>query len=277
MKVVLAQLSSSPGDPSANGARVVEVLDRYPDAEIAVFPELFLSGYSDAIVPEVAEQCAAELESVASAAAKAHTAVVVGLPILEEGKRRNAVACIDETGDVVATYAKLALFQTEERNFSSGAHLVVVRLAGVKVAPLICFDIEFPELSRAVARAGAELLVVVAANMDPYYRDHELFSRVRALENRLPLVYVNQVGSAELTSFVGGSRAVTDDGSVLLELSCETEADGVAELSVGSHIDPRVDYLRQLVPVPPVAYAAGNSDCDETFISSNKRRIAKDG
>jgi len=259
---VLAQLGSSPGDPSANGERVVEVLDRYRDAAIAVFPELFMSGYSDACAPHVAEQCAAELESVASAAANAHTAVVVGLPILEKGKRKNAVACIDETGKVVAIYAKLALFHTEKRLFSPGEHLVVARLAGLKVAPLICFDIEFPELPRTVAQAGAELLVVVAANMSPYYRDHELFSRVRALENRLPLVYVNQVGTTESVSFVGGSRAVTDDGSVVLELSCETEADGVAELPVGSHIDDRVDYLRHLVPVPPVAYTADAKDRD---------------
>ena len=48
---------------------------------------------------------------------------------------------------------------------------------------------------RALALAGAELLVTASANMEPFGPDHEIATRARALENRLPHVYVNAIGT----------------------------------------------------------------------------------
>ena len=59
---------------------------------------------------------------------------------------------------------------------------------------MICFDVEFPEVARSLAKAGANLLVTVSANMDPFGRDHDVFATARALENGVPHLYVNQVG-----------------------------------------------------------------------------------
>jgi predicted amidohydrolase len=250
MKVVLGQLFSSSDAPATNRRRLVEVLYRNEDADIAVFPELFLSGYASLCDRSVANQCVAELREIARVAAVLRTAVVVGLPMFRGRLRKNIAACIDESGELVATYEKVALFDTERRSFSPGNEVVVCRLAGYNVGPLICFDLEFPELARESAIAGAQVLVVVAANMEPFYRDHQLFSQVRALENRRPLIYVNQTGASGALTFVGGSRAVRDDGAVLLELPRHAEADGVVDVPVGRRADHRVDYLRQLVGLP---------------------------
>ena len=90
----------------------------------------------------------------------------------------------------------------------------MTELAGLRVGPLICFDMEFPELARALARAGADLLVTASANMEPFYSDHQIASQARALDNRLPHLYCNRCGVEAGLVFVGGSRAVRSDGTI---------------------------------------------------------------
>ncbi len=82
---------------------------------------------------------------------------------------------------------------------------------------MICFDVEFPEVARSLALAGADLLVTISANMDPFGRDHDVFVTARALENGLPHLYVNQVGRGEAFTFAGGTMAVSADGDRLAE------------------------------------------------------------
>ena len=154
--------------------------------------------------------------TVAAAAAAAGTAVVIGFAERnEDGSCSNSVACIDRDGTLAGVYRKTQLYAGERKVFRPGRELRIVRLAGVAVAPLICFDVEFPEPVRALALAGAELLVTASANMEPFAADHELATRARALENRLPHLYANAVGTIGRLSFVGLSRSVGPAGEVL--------------------------------------------------------------
>jgi predicted amidohydrolase len=126
---------------------------------------------------------------------------------------------------------------------------------------LLCFDMEFPEPARALAAAGADLLVTAAANMEPYYADHELASRARALDNRLPHVYVNRVGAQAGLRFVGGSRLIAPDGSVQLQCP-EGESLTTATLPPGDQGDEEVQYLAQVprrLPVRHVHAVPGGS------------------
>ncbi|GAA2452356.1 nitrilase-related carbon-nitrogen hydrolase [Agromyces soli] len=256
LRVVLAQLAAAPRDLRANATTIRDVLAGHPDAELAVFPELFLCGYTGERVAELAltldDPLLAEL---ATACAESGTALAFGFA--ERGERgerdasypdsavHNALAIIDAEGRLAAVYRKRLLFGAEAEAFVAGTDDVLGTAAGTAIGALICFDIEFPEPARRLALAGAELLVSVAANMAPYLPDHELASRARALDNRLPHVYVNAVGEAEGLRFVGGSRAVRADGSVALELGAGEEV-AEARLTVGAAVDPAVDYLRFL-------------------------------
>ncbi|GGR29838.1 nitrilase-related carbon-nitrogen hydrolase [Agromyces mediolanus] len=253
LRVVLAQLAAAPRDLRANAATIREVLAGHPDSELAVFPELFLCGYTGERVGELAltrdDPLLAEL---ATACADSGTAVAFGFAERGEpdasrtdGAVHNSLAIIDAEGRLAAVYRKRLLFGAEAEAFAPGADDVLGDAAGTAIGALICFDIEFPEPARRLALAGAELLVSVAANMAPYLPDHELASRARALDNRLPHVYVNAVGEAEGLRFVGGSRAVRADGSVALELGAGEEV-AEAVLTVGAAVDPAVDYLRFL-------------------------------
>jgi predicted amidohydrolase len=247
MRVLLVQAAPQPGEPGANARAVRAALAAQPDAELAVLPELFLTGYDLATAAERAlAPDDAALALLCDAAREAGTAVVAGFAErLPHGGIANSVACVEADGRSVATYRKAHLFGRESEVFTAGERLLVVELAGRRVGILNCFDVEFPEPARALARAGAELLVTVAANMDPYAPDHQLAVRARALDNRLPHVYVNRTGSEGGLRFVGESLAVAPDGTPRLALGQIADA-AVAELDLGASPPPEVDYLRRL-------------------------------
>jgi predicted amidohydrolase len=245
MLALLAQLAPSPRDVDANVARVVRALRERPDADLAVFPELFLGGYTLARLDELAlATTSPPLMEIARAADAARTAVVVGFAERTDRGVANAAACFGADGRLEAVYRKAHLFGAEAGAFIAGDEQLVVPLAGALVAPLICYDIEFPEPARAVARAGAELLVTASANMSPYWADHELASRARALDNRLGHLYVNRVGVESGHRFVGGSRAVAPDGSVVIEASIGDEELLVVGAGRADRPDPALDYPR---------------------------------
>ena len=247
MLALLAQLASVEGDVRANAERAASVLAEHPDADIAVFPELYLSGYVTSGLETLTRAADAdELRLVAGAAAKSSTAVVIGFAEEQAGRPANAAACIDRDGRLAAVYRKTQLFGAEQEAFEPGDDLLVVDLAGKRVGPLVCFDVEFPEPARALALAGAELLAVSSANMAPFYVDHEVATRARALENRLPLVYVNAVGTLGGLTFIGSSRSVAPGGEVLAEAADREESILLAPVAVDEALDGRVDYLQHL-------------------------------
>lgn len=263
MRVLLAQLDPAPRDLDANAEAVAAALAAQPEAELAVFPELFLSGYETEEVGALALDPAADgtpLAAVRAAAAQHGTAVVIGFPErTAEGGVANAVACIERDGTLAGVYRKTHLFGGEERAaFARGEALLVVRLAGRRVGPLNCFDVEFPEPARALAKAGAELLVTVAANMEPYGPDHALAARARALDNRLPHVYVNRVGDESGLHFVGGSAAIAAGGRAVAELGDAAGA-RLVELQLGSGDDEAVNYLEHLRDDLPVQGVSSTS------------------
>ena len=119
---------------------------------------------------------------------------------------------------------------------------------------MICFDVEFPEVARSLARAGAELLLTISANMEPFGNDHAVFVSARALENGLPHVYVNQVGPVEENlTFVGGSTVVSSDGEIYAQASSSKEEIPSVRLLLPAKSNLREDYLSQLrSPMPSV-------------------------
>ena len=251
MRALLAQLAPASGDPWANARRACALLDEHADADLAVFPELWLSGYELRPSPELARECGAALRLVAERAAANRTAVVVGLAEERPDGIANAAAVVAEDGSLAGTYRKVNLFGRERDGYVAGDRLLIAPAAGKSLAPLVCFDVEFPEPARAVARAGAELLVTVSANMEPYAADHALFARARALENRLPHIYVNRVGSEAGFRFVGGSCVIGADGMIVAELSPDAEDARLVEVPFGRP-DEAVDYLRRLRDNYPV-------------------------
>lgn len=266
MKALLAQLACRIRDVEGNAARAADAIRAHPEVDIAVFPELYLSGYTYRDLESVARTVESrELQEVAAAAAEAATAVVIGFAERTSTGVANSVACIDADGSVAAVYRKTMLFASEaEAGFEEGEELLIVELAGRRVAPLICFDIEFPEPARQLALAGADLLVTASANMDPFFIDHAVGSVARAHENRLPHLYANLVGSGDGLVFVGGSRSVAPTGETLAEASRDAEELLVVPVAELGGFDPRTDYPKYVRPAKPVRIAERQAPTAQT-------------
>lgn len=254
IEALLAQLACRIGDVEGNTARAVDAIRSNAHADIAVFPELYLSGYTYRELDRLSRTVdSPELRRIAAAAADVGTAVVLGFAEATPGGVANSVACIDRDGSIAGVYRKTYLFPSEaEAGFVPGEELLIVELAGRRVGPLICFDIEFPEPARQLALAGADLLVTASANMEPFYIDHAIGSVARAHENRLPHLYANLVGSGDGLVFVGASRSIAPTGETLVEASVDREELLVVPVAERGGFDERTDYPRFARPPLPV-------------------------
>ncbi len=258
MRALLAQLSPVAGAIESNLARLESLLGEHPDVQLAVFPELFLQGYRLSQAGELAIAADSEqIQRLADAARRAQTAVIVGFAeALPSGGTANSAACIDADGTLAGVHRKSQLFGAAERSaFQEGDELLVVSLAGCAVAPLICFEVEFPEPARSVAAAGAQLLVTIAANMEPYGAEHELAARARALDNRRPHLYVNTVGTYGPLTFVGASAAIDSSGQITALAGREEQPLEVEVPPAWQDAGGDIDYLTHMRSGPRVRVA----------------------
>jgi predicted amidohydrolase len=244
MRAVLAQLEPLPGDVGSNARRAAIAVAGASEADLVVFPELYLCGYDLATVRSLAvAPDGPDLAEVRESAAAVGTAVLIGLAEERGEAVANSLVAIGPDGRTAGIARKVQLFGEEAAVFEAGDDLSVIELAGRQLGLMICFDMEFPECARALARAGAELLVTASANMAPFHGDHEVASRARALDNRLAHLYVNRVGSEAGLDFVGGSRAIRSDGSVVADAGDHDEQMLDVEVPQDEHGDERTDYL----------------------------------
>jgi len=120
-------------------------------------------------------------------------------------------------GTLLGRHRKTHLFgDLDRRHFTPGDRPTsIVDFGGLRIALLICYDVEFPENVRAAALAGADLIAVPTAQMEPYafVADHLL--RVRAWENQVYIAYVNHDGAEGLLTYVGRSSITAPSGEVL--------------------------------------------------------------
>ncbi len=252
-RVALAQFAPVVGDIDANLATIETTLAAHRDAEIMVWPELYLGGYTTARAQETA--CALDSPAISRLAglARAHeTALVVGFAEQRGATIANSALAIDRDGHIAGCYRKAQLFGDEAGVFVPGESLAVVSLCGVACGLMICFDIEFPEVARALATHQAHLLISISANMPPFAPDHRLCVQARALENRCAHIYVNQIGQGETFWFTGESAIADTTGQIVAEHAPNAEACLLVDIDLGAETEIRPDYLalrRETLPV----------------------------
>ncbi|MFF5568909.1 carbon-nitrogen hydrolase family protein [Streptomyces sp. NPDC012623] len=219
LRTALLQSSGRPGAVAANLDVLAAAAERASaaGAGLLVCPEMFLTGYAlgDA-VPRLAEPANGPgAEAVAAVAARHGLAVVYGYPEREGERIFNAAQLIGADGTRLANYRKTHLFGCFEREwFTPGEHAVVqAEVAGLRLGLMICYDVEFPENTRAHALAGTDLLLVPTAQMHPFQFVAESVVPVRAFENQMYVAYVNRTGPEGEFEFVGLSCLAGPDGA----------------------------------------------------------------
>ncbi|PRX70284.1 putative amidohydrolase [Nonomuraea fuscirosea] len=216
-RIALCQIPVSP-DPSANLKRAREAIAAAGDAELAIFPEATLTRYGRRIT-DLAEPLDGPFVTGLAEAAREHgIAVIAGVFEPGDGRVHNTAVAIDAQGEMRAAYRKIHLFDSfgakESDLVAPGAEPVVVELAGVRVGLVTCYDIRFPELTRALVDQGAELFAVIAAwGSGPLKEDHWVtLVRARALENTMWTAAVGQAPNpAESSDGYGVGRSMLVD------------------------------------------------------------------
>ena len=128
-------------------------------------------------------------------------AVVYGMPRRADGEYRISQVVVGPDGEIAGHFDKLHIAHygasIEKQYFARGEHLFVFEHAGLRIAPIICYDIRIPELTRTLAlEHGVQLILHCGA----YARDESFYSWhhfvvSRAMENQVYLLSLNRAGA----------------------------------------------------------------------------------
>jgi nitrilase len=210
-KVAAVQMASGP-NVSANLNEVGRLVESAvaAGARLVVLPENFaLMPVTEDQRMEAAEEFGegpiqAYISSLAAQYGIWIVAGTIGLIAPAAGKIRAASMLYDASGNCVARYDKIHLFDVQLENgesyaesttFDAGVDTVVVETPFGMLGLAICYDLRFPELFRKMLDQGAEIFAVPSAFTATTGRAHwEVLVRARALENLAYLIAADQGG-----------------------------------------------------------------------------------
>ena len=259
MKINVACVQMQPVryDAAQNLKKMTEFVEKtkkeYPETQLIIFPELITSGYEcGAKFQELAERVSdgKNIKAISALAQKHNVHIIYGFPERDaamDDVLYNSAVFIDNTGKVLGTYRKVHLFATEKESFRAGCEYPLFNTEIGRIGIMICWDTAFPEVARAYALQGADLIVVSTNWEKPYLEDVEtknqddwdLMTRARAFDNCLYLAAANRIGFEETLGFFGRSKIIGPTGVPIIELNEEVE--GV----IGAEIDySRIQVLR---------------------------------
>ena len=230
IRVALAQINPTVGDLKKNA----DLISKHAfdaanaGAVIVVYPEMILTGYPVEDLANRASFREASIAAVNELATRINnegngdlTLLVGYLGQSDAGKPQNCVAVIYR-GEIVATYIKHHLPNygvfDEYRNFTPGAHSLVIRVCGVDIGLAICEDI-WQSGGPVAELAKRNIGLLLVPNGSPYEvnkNDARLsLVKQRALEVGAPLAYVNMTGAQDDLVFDGDTIVVSGIGELI--------------------------------------------------------------
>jgi omega-amidase len=251
MKVGVAQISCSLGDPEANLQKVREFSKRAKEAgtELIVFPEMTDTGYSMPVIQKHANHWKTGfVTSLQEIAKQLSMAIVSGVSERDDGSIYNSQVLLDAKGDIAAKYRKTHLYAVapvqEDACFAPGDSFVSFKLGDLKFGFSICYDLRFPEMYRKLAteqNVGAFLI----SSAWPFPRDEHfrVLAQARAIENQSYVIASNRVGKDDELWFCGSSAIIDPRGVTVAAASSDREELIHADLS-----QELVDSVRQRLP-----------------------------
>ena len=216
-KVAACQLRIDIDDPEGNRRAVVDAVRAAAaaGARLVVLPELVTSGYVFADLAEARARAepvdGPTVRLLAGLSAEHGVVLVAGFCERSEGERPfNSVAVLDG-GRLLAVYRKTHLWGTEKLVFDVGSERApVVGTSVGRVAAMICYDLEFPEMVRDVALRGAQIVVAPSNwpsnSPPPGERAPEVVkAQASAAVNRVFVVVTDRWGHERGVDWIGGS------------------------------------------------------------------------
>lgn len=263
LRVAAVQLNSR-DDKAANLAAAETAITSAAEAgaRLVVLPELWTYLGPSSGNRANAEPVPGPATMRLAALAYRHSLILHGGSLLElpddapdDAKPYNTAVLFDANGRQIATYRKIHLFDAaprddappyqESETISAGDAVVAAEVGGLRLGLATCYDLRFPELFRALALLGAQVLLLPAAFTRETGRDHwEPLVRARAIENGCYVIAAGQVGTYPPGRVAHGHSMIVDPWGRIL-----AEADGDAPGIITAEIDTaRVVEVRRRVP-----------------------------
>jgi omega-amidase len=222
MQLIGVQLDIAWEDRERNFRRVRELLEQSPakPGGLVALPEMFASGFSMNI-GKIAEGPERATHRFLSELARQYQCTLVGgmAVAAEKGRGANLAVVATPQGEIAATYSKLHPYSPgkEKQHYIAGDAIVTFEWNELTVAPLICYDLRFPEAFRRATRRGAQVLVVIANWPSPRVEHWVTLLRARAIENQAYVLGVNRCGNDPYLPYPGRSVIVDYRGNVLAD------------------------------------------------------------
>ena len=207
----------------------VSTITSQQKVDLIVFPELITSGYELGVqFTEMAQRVPGPaINLMAQRAADAGVFIAFGLATKEkvESILYNSAVLVGPEGELVGHYNKTHLRGEERMAFREGFRLPVFDTGEIgRVGLLLGWDLAFPEVARAMALDGAELICCLANWETSIIDEWKIYTQARAFENALYVAAANRVGNDVTISFGGESMIVGPRGRIYAALETEAEA-----------------------------------------------------
>ena len=231
MKVAVAQVSCSLGDPEANLKKVRDFCRaaKQTGAELIVFPEMTDTGYSMPVIQKHATHWKSGfVANVQEVANQFSLAIVSGVSERDGPSIYNSQVLVDANGDIVAKYRKTHLYSVapveEQTCFAAGNEFISFALGDLRLGFSICYDLRFPEIYRKLAiDKNVSAFIISSAWPFPRIEHFQILAAARAIENQAYVIASNRVGKDEDLWFCGSSAIIDPRGVVIAAASADRE------------------------------------------------------
>jgi predicted amidohydrolase len=260
MKLGLVQMDCRIGDKTYNVNKALDFIGQAGKQQVnmIVFPEMFSTGYNTEILgkryQELAEDPDGPTYKTLSEAAVRNRLYIVAPMVLKSpvpGVLYNGLIFIDPRGRLLGTYNKTHLWAGERYYFRAGFEYPVFDTDFGKVGCMICYDGGFPEVSRILARNGAELILCPSA-FPIWDKDMwDIYFMTRSLENACFVAGINRVGREDALDMFGNNKIYAPRARLVAEAPVNVETMLTADIDMEQTAICRageVPYLRDLQP-----------------------------
>lgn len=221
MKISLLQMDVVLGEPKLNQHKVTELVTQAmrQSPDVIALPEMWNTGFFPQNVEDCCDRDGQMAKALLGNLARRFQVNIVGGSVanVEAGRLVNTNYVFNRQGEVISQYNKIHLFSPagEDGVFTAGNKISLFSVDGVGAAVVICYDLRFCELIRMLALRDIAILFIPAAWPNPRRMHWDTLVKARAIENQIFVAAINNVGSAGMLSFCGGSMAVDPWGEVL--------------------------------------------------------------
>ena len=223
------------------------------NATLIAFSEFMMFYTNSSQTPKqltnLAETINGNFISIIAESAKENQIQVIG-SFYEKSRKKDRVYdtsfVINESGEVISTYRKIHLYDAlgfrESDKMTAGSKIAKpVKTSIGKIGMMICYDLRFPEMSRSLAVAGSEILVVPSAWVKGNMKEEHwiTINKTRAIENGCYVIAPDQVGNI----YCGRSLVVDPYGKILLDMK---KKQGIGFVNIDLN---KVKQTRKILPL----------------------------